>query len=200
YDSDAGEIDAVDEIPDPNPRKTLELFGDVDGDYNLTVTGTATGVYSADIYTLDASGNMPRTSLDQIPTATNLVQSYTFTFNHADAAQSALSGGFDGGGQRPRDVNKFLSYGNPSASQTTLPAGTTAFALVIFYANGILPATFTADLNGVSLTSLFHPAAGTSEVVNLPLASGRNVLKLSVDGQLPTRVATDTDRLVLQVP
>jgi hypothetical protein len=200
YDSDAGEIDAVDGIPDPNPRKTLELFGDVDGDYNLTVTGTATGVYSADIYTLDSSGNMPRTSLDQIPTVINLVQNYTFTFNHADATQSALSGGFDGGGQRPRDVNKFLTYGNPSSSQTTLPAGTTSFALVIFYANAILPATFTADLNGVSMTSLFHPARGTSEVVNLPLAPGRNVLKLSVDGQLPTRVATDTDRLVLQVP
>ncbi|HEX9406613.1 MAG TPA: hypothetical protein VF975_04800, partial [Thermoanaerobaculia bacterium] len=79
-------------------------------------------------------------------------------------------------------------------------AGTTSFAMVIFYSKEIQPATFSADLNGVSVASLFHPSTGTSEVVNLPLASGRNVLKLSVDGQLPTRVATDTDRLVLQVP
>jgi len=200
YDDDAGEIDAVDEIPDPNPRKTLEVFGDVDGDYVLTVTGTGTGVYNADIYTIDSAGNMPATTLNNIPTALNLVQTYLFHFNHADAAQSSLSGGFDGGGQRPRDVNKFLTYGNPSASQTSLPAGTTTFALVIFYSHEILPATFAADLNGVSVASMFHPAPGTSEVVSLPVVSGRNVLKLSIDGQLPTRVATDSDRLVLQVP
>ena len=200
YDDDAGEIDAENEIPDPNPRKTLELFGDIDGDYTLSVTGTATGTYDADIYALDSSGNMPDTTLDQIPTALNLVQTYTVHFEHANAASTALGGGFDGGGQRPRDVNKFLTYGNPSESQTSLPAGTTTFALVIFYANGVLPATFTADLNGVDVSSMFHPVAGSSEVVNLPLASGRNVLKVSIDGQLPNRVATDSDRLVFQVP
>jgi hypothetical protein len=200
YDNDAGEIDADSETPDPNPRKTLEVFGDVDGDYTLTVTGTATGTYNADIYTIDSAGNMPSTTLDNIPTAPNVVQTYIFHFNHADATQSALGGGFDGGGQRPRDVNKFLTYGNPSASQTTLSAGTTLFPLVIFYSKEILPATFAADMNGSIVTSLFHPAPGTSEVVNLPVSSGKFVLKLSVDGQLPTRVATDSDRLVLQVP
>ncbi len=200
YDNDAGEIDAETDTPDPNPRKTLELFGDVDGDYLLTVTGIATGVYDADIYTIDSAGNMPRTTIDQVPTSLNAVQTYTFHFEHAAASRSALSGGFDGGGQRPSDVNKFLTYGNPASSSTTLPAGTTSFSLSIFYGKEILPATFSATLNGASITSLFHPAPGTMQMVNLTLAPGRNVLKLSTDGQLATRVATDTDRLVLQVP
>jgi len=38
-------------------------------------------------------------------------------------------------------------------------------------------------------------------VVRLPLRPGRNTVKLSVDGWLPSgRVATDTDRLVFLVP
>ncbi len=62
-----------------------------------------------------------------------------------------------------------------------------------------LPATFEATLNGVDIRASFHPAAGKGESVAIPLSPGRNVLVLSVQGQLPTRTATDTDRLVLLV-
>jgi len=200
YDQDVGNEDDETGLPDSNPGKTLEVYGDVDGDYLVTVTGTDTATYDAEIWAMDLAGNMPRTTLDQIPTAPGLVQTYLFHFERADASQSSLGGGFDGGGQRPRDVNKFLTYGNPAQTSTTLPAGTTSFPLVIFYASNVLPASFSADLNGINVAAQFHPAAGTSETVTLTLAPGRNVLKLSADGQLPTRVATDSDRLVLQVP
>jgi hypothetical protein len=199
YDQNVGDEDDETGLPDPNPSKTLEVYGDVDGDYLVTVTGTDTGTYDADILAFDLAGNIPSSSLDAIPTSPGLVQTYLFHFERADATHSTLGGGFDGGGQRPRDVNKFLTYANPSQTSTTLPAGTANFPL-IFYASNIQPASFTADLNGVNVSAQFHPVAGTSETANLPLAPGRNVLKLSVDGQLPTRVATDTDRLVLQVP
>src|SRR5262245_13592795 len=200
YDQDLANEDDENVLPEPNPGKRLEVFEDVDGDYLVTVTGTDTGTYDADILTFDLAGNIPSSSLDAIPTAPGIVQTYLFHFDHTNAGNSSLGGGFDGGGQRPRDVNKFLTYGNPSQSSTTLPAGTANFQLIIFYASGILPATFHADLNGLNVIPLFHPVAGTSETVNLPLAPGRNVLKLSIDGQLPSRVATDSDRLVLQVP
>ena len=199
YDQDDGYEDVETGLPDPNPAKTLEVYGDVDGDYVVTVTGTGTGTYSADIIAFDLAGNMPSSALDDIPTAPGLVQSYLFHFERANATNITLGGGFDGGGQRPRDVNKFLTYANPAQPSTTLPPGTANFPLIIFYASSVLPASFAADLNGVDVTALFHPAAGTSETVNLPMAPGRNVLKLSIDGQLPTRVATDSDRLVLQV-
>ncbi|HXH40308.1 MAG TPA: hypothetical protein VNN08_16890, partial [Thermoanaerobaculia bacterium] len=200
YDNDAGEMDNDADLPDPNPRKTLELFGDVDGDYALTVTGTGTGTYTADIYAVDASQNVPSISIKQVPTSLNQVQTYVVHFDHTNAANVAFTGGFDGGGQRPKDVNKFLTYANPSSSSTTLPAGTTTYPLIIFYSTEMLPATFNATLNGVDITSQFAPAPGTMQIVSLSLPSGRNVLKLSTDGQLPSRVATDSDRLVLQVP
>jgi len=200
YDNDAGEMDNEADLPDPNPRKTLELFGDVDGDYTLTVTGTGTGTYNADIYAVDASQNVPSITIKDVPTSLNQVQTYVVHFDHTNAANVDFTGGFDGGGQRPRDVNKFLTYANPSSSSTTLPAGTTSYPLIIFYSTAMLPATFNATLNGVDITSQFAPAPGTMQIVSLSLSSGRNVLKLSTDGQLPSRVATDSDRLVLQVP
>jgi len=111
-----------------------------------------------------------------------------------------VPGNFDGKGQRPSDVNKFLSYVTPTQSTTTLPAGTTSFSLVIIYDKNIIPSTFTAELNGIDIKSLFHPTPGSAESVSLNLNPGRNTLVLSVEGNLPNRVARDTDRLVFIVP
>ncbi len=103
-------------------------------------------------------------------------------------------------GQWPRDVNKFLTYSSPTASHTSLPTGTTTYPLMIFYGQTILPASFRAELNGADISTWFHPTTGGHEVVSLPVRPGRNVVVLSVDGNLPNRVATDTDRLVFLVP
>ena len=111
-----------------------------------------------------------------------------------------MPGNFDGKGQRPADVNKFLSYVNLTKSTTTLPAGTTNFSLIIIYDKNIIPSTFTAELNGVDVKSLFHPIPGSAESVTLNLEQGRNTLVLSVEGKPPNRVARDTDRLVFIVP
>jgi hypothetical protein len=198
YNQSLGEEDATTDEDDPNPGKALEVFGDVDGDYALTVTGTATGSYEAEIQAFDINDNTPRFTIPTTPTSPGQVQTYLVHFERNDATRAELAGGFDGGGQRPRDVNKFLTYGNPSSATTTLPAGTTTFPMAIFYATNILPSTFSVVMNGVDVTAQFHPAPGTNEIVALTLPPGKSVLKLSVDGQLPTRVATDTDRLVLQ--
>jgi hypothetical protein len=84
-----------------------------------------------------------------------------------------ISIGFDGGGQRPRDVNKFLSYARPSKRQTTLPAGTTNYIMIILYGDTIIPSTFNAELNGMDITSLFNPAPGGTEAVTLNLKEKR---------------------------
>jgi hypothetical protein len=111
-----------------------------------------------------------------------------------------MTGGFDGGGQRPRDVNKFLTYAQLSATSTALPAGTTSYALLVFFNQNIISSTFHAQLNGIDITSLFSPSPGSGQTIMLPLQKGRNVLQLSVDGNLTNRVATDTDRLVFDLP
>lgn len=63
----------------------------------------------------------------------------------------------------------------------------------------VIPSSFNATLNGVDITSLFHPTPGHGEVVPIDLQQGKNVLVLSLNGNLQNRVATDTDRLVFNV-
>lgn len=199
---DVGLQDDVTELPadDTDTGKSLGLVSPATGDYTLTVTGTGTGTYNMEIQGLDVNGQPSLSTFQNVPISTNLVEQMILHYDSTAGSQIQLSGGFDGGGQRPRDVNQFLTYGNPAASQTSLPAGTTSFPMLIFYAPAVIPATFSATLNKTDVTALFHPAAGGHEFVSLPLQSGRNVLLLSINGNLPSRVATDTDRLVFQVP
>lgn len=72
--------------------------------------------------------------------------------------------------------------------------------MTIAYGKTIVPASFSATLDGVDVTSAFSPVAGSIQSVQLAVTSGTHTLKLAVDGQLPTRTATDTDRLIFIVP
>jgi len=107
---------------------------------------------------------------------------------------------FNGGGQKPDDVNLFLRYGNPKESQTELPSGTTNFEVLIYYGKTIKKETFQATLNSKDIKNLFHPVPGGGDWVKINLQSGRNVLEFSIDGvRQDGRVANDKDRLVLIV-
>jgi len=180
--------------------KVLDLTPGAPGTYNLTVTGTGTGTYDLDLTAFDPTFQRSYTTIEDMPVSPGSTQVYTFTLPVAPGGSFPVSGGFLGGGQRPRDVNHFLTYANPTSSETDLPAGTTSVPLLIFYDAQVIAATFSATLNGTDVTGLFHPAAGTFERVDVPLLSGSNVLLLKIDGNLPTRVATDADRLVFAVP
>ena len=185
---------------DPSYHEEIYIHRPIDGDYHLKVIGTETGTYSLIIRTMDTDFGLSEKNFLYLSIAPNSIHSYSFTYSKAIGSKTKVFGGFDGGGQRPKDVNKFLRYANPSESQTTLPAGTTTFPLHIFYGSTIIPGTFKAELNGADISSAFRPVQGEDQVVTLNLSPGRNVLVLSVNGQLPTRVATDTDRLVFKVP
>jgi hypothetical protein len=200
--NDVGLEDDETETPDDtvDPAKSLELVSPSIGDYSLTITGTGTGTYNMEIQALDTNGQPSQQTFLNVPVAPNQVQQIVVHYDSTPGAQVQLAGGFDGGGQRPKDVNHFLSYGSPSSDHTSLPAGTTAFPLLIFYSAETVPGTFSATLNGADVSALFHPIAGGHEFVSVPLQSGRNVLALSISGNLPSRTATDTDRLTFLVP
>jgi len=185
-----------------DPPKELYLPRPDSGDYSLIVLGTGDGTYTADFEAADVNGTESTSQIQNVPISTGEIQNLSFHYDSTAGSTTTLqlAGGYDGGGQRPRDVNKFLSYGNPSESQTQLAAGTQTFPLLIFYGPETDPSTFLAELDRNDVTALFNPQPGTSEIVELPLGSGRNVLKVSIDGQLPNRTATDTDRLVFMVP
>ncbi len=182
--------------------ETKELLAPhpIAGDYQLQINGTGTGTYSLNILAYDPELNASIERFKDMPITLGDIHNYAFYFAKTVGSEVEVSGGFDGGGQRPRDVNTFLSYSSPTASRTALPAGTTTYPLMIFYGKTILPTSFRAELNGADISTWFHPTPGGHELVSLPVQPGRNVLVLSVDGNLPTRVATDTDRLVFLVP
>jgi len=179
--------------------RTLEIMRPDTGDYDLTITGTGDGTYDFYVRTYDIQSGVSTEEFSDVPITTDAVHSYLFNFDNTPGSQVQVEGGYDGGGQRPRDVNKFLSYGTISSKSIDLPAGTTSFALLVVYDEMIVPGSFEATADGVDISSLFAPAPRTSEIVNIPLHSGRNVVILSVEGNLPKRIARDTDRLVFKV-
>jgi len=107
---------------------------------------------------------------------------------------------FNGGGQKPDDVNLFLRYGNPTKSQTELPEGESSIEIFIYYGKTIKKETFQAKLNSIDIKNLFYPVPGGGDYVKLNLQKGRNVLVFSVDGiNERGKVSTDTDRLTVVV-
>ena len=132
-----------------------------------------------------------------IPISSGSVHSYSFYYDKTVGSETLIFGAIDGVEQRPRDVNKFLSYSKPTETRTTLPAGTTTYSLMIFYGESTIPSSFKAELNGVDITSWFSPIAGNSEVVDIVgLQAGSNSLLLTIDDATSR---TDRDRLVFLV-
>ena len=187
--------------PDNHPEKVLDIGGGMDGEYIVQVIGTGTGTYDLDVMRVNANGNFQdRTEISGVPIEPGVVHQYSVTYSADSSTPPTFIGGYDGGGQRPADVNRFLRYSSPTDARTSLPSGTTNVRVVITYDVTIDPATFTATLNGTDVRHLFSPQAGGTETINVPLAAGSNTLLLSVQGLTSSgRLATDTDRLVYLV-
>ncbi|MBU4405446.1 MAG: hypothetical protein KKG79_07540 [Acidobacteria bacterium] len=183
--------------------KTLEIVQPLAGNYKLQIIGTGFGTYNLEICGRATSGGFPSvTNFTLVPISPNNVHIYGFKYQLTPSSEiqfNALEGNFDGKGQRPSDVNKFISYVTPTQSRTTLPAGEKMYGLVLIYDKAIIPATFAAILNGRDIKDLFKPQPGQAEAVWLMLDPGSNTLVISVDGNLENRAATDTDRLVFIV-
>ncbi len=181
--------------------KELHIYSPPDGRYTVAVTGTATGRYTLNLRGYDGAGRSSGFLAAEVPISRDETHQYTLTFSGADmsAGTLAMAGGFNGGGQRSA-VNALLSYARPGQSRTSLPPGSTAYSLMLFYDTAIDASTFAAELNGLSVAAVFHPVPGGSEVVNIPLAVGRNVLKLSVTGNPAGRTGSDRDQLTFVVP
>ena len=197
-------VDTIDPPDEPDAKgidtKMLEVSPLPDGPYTLAVQGTGSGTYHLEFRYegVDHVGEA-KAAIRDIPIAPGTVHTYRFTAPIAANGGFRLEGGFDGGGQRPRDVNKFLSYAAVAQSRTDLPAGTTSYPLTVFYDSAVVASSLSVTINGATVTSLFHPVAGGFETVRIPLQRGSNTLQLSVDGNLANRVATDTDRLIFRV-
>jgi hypothetical protein len=114
------------------------------------------------------------------------------TIGPAEVDDAAL---YDGGGQQPAEVNKFLRYASPLDNRIKVPANST-YTVIVYYGNTIVPGTFAATIDGVDVTSRFHPAPGGADVFTVSIANSTTKLRLSVDGTKSSGgKGTDSDTL-----
>ena len=183
------------------PVMELDVREPPDASYQVQVIGTRRGSYDLYIYPQDENADSPNQPFfANIPTAPGMVHLYTLDYTRTHGVPLKVTGGFGGEGEKPGDVNQFLTYANPIAAQTTLRPGKTPFPLIIFYGATIDPASFTATLNGANISRRFKPIPGRYQVVPLKFALGSNTLILSVQGKTASaEVATDTDQFGFSV-
>lgn len=102
---------------------------------------------------------------------------------------------YDGGGQQPAEVNKFLRYLHPSDNRNKVPANST-YTVLVYYGTTINPATFSATLDGVDISSRFHPSPGGADAVTIKIGTSTTKLHLAVDGTKSSGgKGTDSDTL-----
>ncbi len=116
----------------------------------------------------------------------------TITVGPAEISDTAL---YDGGGQQPAEVNKFLRYAAPLDNRVKVPANST-YTVIVYYGKTIQPATFSATLDGVDITSRFHPIPGGADAVSVAIGASTTKLHMSVDGTKSSGgKSTDSDTL-----
>ena len=198
--NDEGLGNAVTGEVEAHPGKSVEMVRPAEGTYQMDLTGTDEGTYSISVRAYARDLSMVKLEVKSVPIRLREGHSYAFDYSPEPGAQPQMSGGFTGGGQRPRDVDRFLTYATPVARSTKLPRASTSYLLRIYYGPSVSPSSFTAVLDGLDISAQFNPAPRTHEDVPVSVSPGRNVLKLSIDGKAGNRSATDTDRLVFLVP
>ncbi len=103
---------------------------------------------------------------------------------------------FNGVGQQPAEVNKFIRFVQPKDNRIKVPAGVTSYYVIVYYGNTIQPATFVATLNGSDITNQFHPYPGVGDAVKIPIGPGTTKLQLEVVGTKSSGgTARDSDTL-----
>ena len=116
----------------------------------------------------------------------------TTTFGPVDATDAQL---FDGGGQQPAEVNKFLRYAAPQQTRTKVAANSVQ-PVIVYYGTTIVPSTFSASLDGVDITSRFHPVPGGADAITINIGTSTSKLHLTVTGAKASGgTGTDSDTL-----
>jgi hypothetical protein len=102
---------------------------------------------------------------------------------------------YSGGGQQPAEVNKFLRYAAPTDNRVKVPANS-SFTVLVYYGLTINPSTFSATLDGVDVTSRFHPTPGGADALKVDIGTSTTKLHLSVVGAKASGgKGTDSDTL-----
>jgi hypothetical protein len=172
-------ISEPDSAPEDGPmieEHELDLAPPAHGSYSLEVLPANRESYWINFFCQGENGNAHQITnetmkVNILPTERHRYQVTVGPECPAGFAEGAL--GRTGGNAFP-----LLSYAFPASFNLKVPRGQ-PFHFVIVYGARISQTTFSADLNGTSIASLFHPKPETIESVEIPLQPGRNVARIT---------------------
>ncbi len=198
----SGGEDSVDDPTDTSRSpvniraKELAVTQALAGVYKLTVSAAASGKYGLDIGGFSREFEMRDATFEDVPILGGTRHSYLVHLESGSRGGVVVSGGFYSRAA-PGNTRPLLTYASPSVPETRVPAGTTAFPIVVFYDAHAVREGFAARLDERDISRIFHPASGRFEKVLIPAHPGRNTLVLTVRGDDGRKV---TDRLTVVVP
>lgn len=182
-----------------NPAKTLFVANPIPGSYRLSVMGTGSGTYTCQFLTEDLSGGGSETRLEKIPILQGEVHKFVFEFDGKPGAHLRLVGGFTEIAESTAKEAPLLSYATPTARSIHATSRRREFPVFIFYGPGVVASTFSAELNGKTVTSLFHPKPAGWELVQIPLTETLNTLAFSASGNSARGTTNTTDQFDISV-
>ncbi len=199
YYESAGIEDAETGAAESNPAKTLFIANPIPGSYGLSVVGIDVGTYTCKLLSDDVAGGHSETGVANIPILRGEIQKFVFEFDGKPGTHLRLSGGFTESAESVAKEIRLFSYATPMTTSIHASSGRREVPFLIFYDPGIVPSTFSAELNGKTVTALFHPKPGGWELIEIPLAERLNRVQLMVSGN-SARAATNTvDRFEISV-
>lgn len=167
------------------------------GVYRVLAAGTDRIPGDCVVFSVDPEARASVISLKALPVLPG--QHYSFTLGF-EPGSLKLSGGFAPSRRKGLKAPALLSYATPTTHAYVLPRGVRLAPLVIFYGEEMDPASFSAAVNGRTVTGRFHPKAGGWEVVRVPVVPGKNTLELSARGAGKSRGEAAADKFEITVP
>jgi len=177
--------------------RQMEISNPVPGLYRMQIMAAQSGRYG--LYWSDKMhANMSGREYSNLPIDTGELQIYDFMVG-ATGSGDSIRGDFTGN-KAAGEADQLLTWGRPNSEKVNLRPGEKSYDAIIVYGTTVIPNSFRARMNDEDLKNLFHPEPGRIESVSLPLRTGRNILKVMMDGTVNSTRVTDTDTLELTVP
>ena len=180
---------AIDEVEGGDGGQSVFIPHPVAGIYHVSSSGGETGAYSCEFYGVDSRDQgTPVKKIEHLPIKKDEIQRFDVSFDCSPGAQLKVAGGFRPAAGPGSSGPVLLSYASPATTTVVLPTGQREAVFLIFYDEQVDAASFSATLNGALLSRLFHPQAGSWELVRVPVAEHHNRMQLSVSSRAGTAV------------
>jgi len=166
------------------------------GYYGITVNDAQGNIpaYTMEIHARNYNYERLTKCYENIPYFPGIPHKYFLYYNSDNMRGSFIKGGY---ATDNKNNPTFLTYANLIAPTIILPAGTSAFSLIIFYDLAIIPETFKARFNDMIISNLFRRNPGGWDIVTINLKDGDNLLALSVDGIGMDQIKTHSDDFLI---